>query len=366
MKRITSILLIFTIMISMTTVVFADWPTNYGTQPPADSAYPYRYLFSGYDISDDNLPPDMQYWVSSKPLFLMQFDNGPSSYKWYLFSGDTGTLIKRYDMRFTGTSIVYDYLGTDMSFKRKLFWPTDIKYANTDVNALDWMVSAPHPSKLFFKNSDAVTVPTNNTVTFVLPNNNFADNTSTMVFLTKYTMPVPINADKNKMKIEITGGVAGSGETLSHDFKTVEGKWEGLLKFTRQLYPGNNAITFTLKYDGAIVGSATVNVKYYDDFIDTDGDGIDDRTGQTEVPDDWELPVEDNTPDGSILGYIKWAFENITYIFDGVVGLVEGLFKMTGKMSNIIGEYMGGLPKPIDTVLVIGCLVVIILKIFGR
>jgi hypothetical protein len=241
-------------------------------------------------------------------------------------------------------------------------WPYNLIYSNFDINAVDDATGS--FIEVFHANDDYN--PYTGTSAFLLPNDGFMDNSKTMVFLNKYNMVIPSGGDKSKLKLEITGGVAGSGETLMHDFKTVNGKWEGLFKFDRLLYPGDNTITLKVKYDGKTVASSSVNVKYYDDFIDTNGDGIDDRTGQTELPNQWELPIEDNAPDGSILGYIKWAFENITYIFDGVVVLVEGLFKMTGRMAAIMGEYMGFLPQPINTVLVIGCLAVIILKIFGR
>jgi hypothetical protein len=358
LKKTIAILLVITLLISTTIVVSADWPSSYGTQPSLSYIdYPYRFMFRSTK-NDIIYIASKQKWQAVKIPNAQLYDMQD-----ILPSGQTASF-RVYKVVIVNQVPTMSYLGSSYStyLEDYIDYPYNMIYSNFDINA----VKAADGSFIEVLHANDDYNPYTGTSTFLLPSNGFADNSKTMVFLNKYTMTIPAGGDKNKLKIDVTGGVAGSGETLMHDFKTVNGKWEGLLKFDRLMYPGDNTITLKVKYDGKTVTSSSVTVKYYDDFIDVDGDGIDDRTGQTKIPDHWELPVNDNTPDGSILGYVRWAFENIGYLIDGVIGLVEGLFKMTGKMSDIMGEYMGFLPKPINTILIVGCMAAIVLKIFGR
>jgi hypothetical protein len=349
MKKTISIILIFTILISMTNLVYADWPSTMPSEPVVSYVdFPYRVIYQ----RPNN---EFVYYCTQFPMNAVKtwVESGVTHY--YLADNPVHqqTDSKKFKLVFNGSTATWQDPGTTIT-SSEIAGTYAIRYSNVDVYYNGALVYARDLS------------PYTGNVNFIMPDDGYSDNANIMVFLTEYSMNLPASPDKSKLKIEVTGGVAGTGETLMHDFKTVNGKWTGLMKFDRQMYPGANSIKFTIKYDGLVVASDTVSVTYYDDFIDENGDGIDDRTGQPEVPDPWELPPGDNAPDGTILGYIKWAFENVTYLFDGIVGLIEGLFKMTGKMSTIMGTYMGFLPSPLNTILIIGCLAAIILKIFGR
>lgn len=76
--------------------------------------------------------------------------------------------------------------------------------------------------------------------------------------------------------------------------------------------------------------------------------------------------IDAPTPDGSILGYIRWAGESVIYVFNTLVNLIQSLFNSTGEIADIMNEFMLWIPIEIRQILILSVTIFIVLKIFNR
>ena len=191
----------------------------------------------------------------------------------------------------------------------------------------------------------------------------------------QYRYGVPLDPGGAPTGANITGAgvVAGTHEVHSwyvDEQGTEEAADDMVYKYYRvqlDLAPGINTITATLDYNGGQY-SDTATIEYVTGIVDENGDGIDDRTG---------LPVSDVselTPDGApvlpdnatIFDYVKFAVDSIIYVFTQLGLAIKGLIGGIGDVGKILTGFFSFMPQPFSGIIVIGMLIAIILRIFGR
>lgn len=177
------------------------------------------------------------------------------------------------------------------------------------------------------------------------------------------------------LSINVFGGKEdGYAEVTHHNVRNVGGnRWQGTLKVNMEMEEGENEITARLKYiDGSDEYFAYDTKTYYvySGVVDEDGDGIDDRTGQPvyKPPEASEYPLTaPQIPEGSgIFGYISWFFESIFWVLGMITDGVRRLFQQIGSFTSIVAEFFDFLPSEFVTMVFIGIMVSIVLRVVGR
>ena len=139
-------------------------------------------------------------------------------------------------------------------------------------------------------------------------------------------------------------------------------------KATVKLTPGINNILVSIDYKGETYSDTRI-VEYLVGFVDEDGDGYDDTTGESLNGD-----VSGLTPDGApilpenatIFDYVKYAVDSIIYVFSQVGLAIKGMVSSVGDIGKILTSFFSFMPQPFTGIIVIGLLISIILRIFGR
>lgn len=105
----------------------------------------------------------------------------------------------------------------------------------------------------------------------------------------------------------------------------------------------------------------------YPDFVDVDGDGRDDRTGQTVGAIDNIFPDIGDIPTGDLQDWsLTTVFSNLQLLFTKYVNGVNGLIVQIGQMGVIFNTLNQVIPPEIIALLTTSIITLIILKIFGR
>lgn len=180
---------------------------------------------------------------------------------------------------------------------------------------------------------------------------------------------------EENLSINIIGGKEyGYREVLYHNVTNVGGnRWQGTLQVGVEMDEGENEITAKLKYiDGLNEYYATDTKTYYvySGVVDEDDDGIDDRTGQPiyKPPEESEYPlIAPQIPEGSgIFGYISWFFQSIFWLLGLITDGVKRMFQQIGSFTEIVAEFFSFLPAEFITMIFVGIMISIVLRVVGR
>ena len=131
---------------------------------------------------------------------------------------------------------------------------------------------------------------------------------------------------------------------------------------------GENTVSVNVN-DGSKTISAERIIVRTIGIIDEDGDGIDDLTGLPIGGDLSEL-----TPEGApvlpenatIFDYVKYGIDSIIYVFAQFGLAIKGLVGGIGDVGKILTGFFSFMPQPFTGIIIIGMLIAIILRIFGR
>lgn len=167
----------------------------------------------------------------------------------------------------------------------------------------------------------------------------------------------PYDGNIKNLNIKVDGFKAEASKVVNNDYHIINdgASVEGFLQVEGVLKNWNveTEISATVTaYNGEVFQTAPVRVISYDDFVDEDGDGVDDRTGQ----DKWTGGSGDWTESGS--GSVG-DFDNIGDMLKSFTGSLTGLI-------DFIQEFFSFLPTPVFVILAVSVLLVVLLRIFGR
>lgn len=179
------------------------------------------------------------------------------------------------------------------------------------------------------------------------------------VVKTRVYFCVPYDGDKSKLKYGVKGFDPSKSKAVSLDLNVIENgkKIEGILTVEGIVKQWNIEQSYYAEitdYTGKVWTSPTNRVTCYEDFVDEDGDGLDDRTGQ----DEWTGGSGDPT-DPRPGGDITAGFDNIGDMLKSFTGSLTGLI-------DFIQEFFSFLPAPVFVVLAAGIALIVLLRIFGR
>lgn len=168
---------------------------------------------------------------------------------------------------------------------------------------------------------------------------------------------VPYDGDMKKVGIKIDGYRKDRpNDILSHDVKvSPDGSiLEGFLRVAGAV-PWNVETALKVEitdYTGR-VHSDSVTVTCFDDFVDANGDGKDDRTNE----DEWEGNPDYGDPDNPSIG---------GGVLPDMAGVIDSISGFTSGFVNMLASFFTFLPGEIIALLVFGIAVIIVLRIIGR
>ncbi len=178
---------------------------------------------------------------------------------------------------------------------------------------------------------------------------------------------------KNYPKIRVrTYSVSGSTDTLSADkYYTVPADYQINIpkdQLSWQLNGSNKVVVDAINSDGSVGETKTVTFRISATGTDTDA-VIGDSDGDG-VPDVITGPVQPAEPDGSILGYLKWAFEYFQYTNRLIIGMLDnfknGILGSIASIGSIFTGFFSWLPAPANQLILCGLGLSVALRIFKR
>lgn len=211
----------------------------------------------------------------------------------------------------------------------------------------------------------------------VMPRDGFKDNVPIFAVKLHYQVTLkPGQTAEDSIFIEVDGGkVGGHRQHIRTDVISDPGDAGGIYSAIAHLEiemnPGENVISAAVKYvDGLneYYGRDEKNYYYYLGIVDEDGDGIDDRTEQPIYKEPEDIPIYGpEIPEGSgIFGYITWFFESIFWVLGQASDGVRRMFMFIGSFKDIVAEFFNFLPPEFLTMMFIGVMLSIVLRVIGR
>ncbi|MEG1953028.1 MAG: hypothetical protein RR115_02190 [Hydrogenoanaerobacterium sp.] len=207
----------------------------------------------------------------------------------------------------------------------------------------------------------------------LLPRNGFKQSKLNAIVLKTY-YKIPFDGDINKVKIKVTGYTGDKQVVNYHKINKLNNNTvlEGYLDFSgavswNVLCP----ITLTITDYTGKEYTSSVKVLCYDDFIDKNNDGKDDRTNDDEWtgnPDFNKPIIPDNSlPAGAgVTDWFKWFFGNVGSFFETIKSGFSSMVSLGGDFVSFLGVGFSYIPKEIFTILGFGFAIMIFLRIFGR
>ncbi len=173
---------------------------------------------------------------------------------------------------------------------------------------------------------------------------------------------VPIDLNKYKLeqiKFEFKGylryGEADTPTITKHD-----GYIEFGISANGEPVAGENKkFQFILTMPNGTVYTAERIYTYYTDFVDTNNDGKDDRTGDQQV--------EPYTPEVPSKPMDIWDWiGKLPTILSNAFNAAASCVVLIGNLGTIMTTTFGFLPIGISSVLILGCMLAVVLKLFAR
>lgn len=165
----------------------------------------------------------------------------------------------------------------------------------------------------------------------------------------------PYDGDIKNLVIKVDGFKANAAKVVNNDYHVIDGgaSVEGFLQVEGVLPNWNveTEINVTVTaYNGEVFKAVPIHVISYDDFVDEDGDGFDDRTGQ----DKWEGGSGD------------WTEQGTTPNFDNIGDMLKSFSNSIQGLVAFVQSFFSFLPTPVFVLMSVGVALVILLRVFGR
>lgn len=205
------------------------------------------------------------------------------------------------------------------------------------------------------------------TVDIITPYEGYIGNSrlySINVYITILNIQEGFNMTLLSENIELNGEPFGDlyAELISNTFYETNGKATIQLQYEVELPVGENIVSVEYFYDDEMVASDNVGITRVSGFVDVNGDGIDDRTGQ---PDSSERPTEEiinqvpQKPDeGGILEWLVYVGQLLGYIMEMVLSSIkefassafdglQTILRLVEPMFSFVEQFFASMPAPI-------------------
>lgn len=200
-------------------------------------------------------------------------------------------------------------------------------------------------------------------------NDGYKDNGTTFTFWHWYQLPTGVDSSDVKIDpyIDDSKDTYHSASVTLHQKIPNTSKWNLNINLTVRDYgPHTYKVVFKQISTGKVLGTLTRTFEALEGFIDENGDGLDDRTGQPPY-DPLEPPGDSLTPewDGTILGFFQYLIDSVKYYVQNIVDGINVTMGAIGKVPQIMGTILN-FPEPLTALLIFGVTCTIILAIFRR
>jgi hypothetical protein len=185
-------------------------------------------------------------------------------------------------------------------------------------------------------------------VRILLPSDGFEDNS--WIFTFWVDAIVTYVSDVSNIDIEIRANdVSISSYEVTRNYGVwKDGDYYHNLNFNIELPVGENIVSVKYKVADEVIGEKSITVTRLEGFIDADGDGLDDRTGRTDInikPIDWSGDLTN--------------IENTDFL-----GAAKNLTGQVGQLPLLVSSVLSFLPREVLTIMVAGFGAVVLIAIF--
>ncbi|WP_417202848.1 hypothetical protein [Acetoanaerobium sticklandii] len=331
-----------------------------------NSSY-YIVLKSTYDSTDVN-KPNIVIVQSSKPLLMRKnsvstgnsclLNASPNNnIVYYIYYGDNKSTDSFYEKYSFLSKIDSAAVGREIILSPFLNNSDNVIYSNYSLVYDDGTILNDVNAQGF---DGRITLPAND---------GYKDNGTTFTFWHWYQLPTGVDSSDVKIDpyIDDSKDTYHSASVTLHQKIPNTSKWNLNINLTVRDYgPHTYKVVFKQISTGEILGTLTRTFEALEGFIDENGDGLDDRTGQPPY-DPLEPPDGSATPewDGTIVGFFKYLIDNVKYYNEMLVSGVQTTINSIGKVPQMLGEVIN-LPPEIMALFTFGIIISILLRVLGR
>ena len=207
----------------------------------------------------------------------------------------------------------------------------------------------------------------------LLPRNGFKQSKLNTV-VTKIYYKIPYNGVMTDTKLNVAGYVGDRKDVTYHKVQELSNNTvlEGYLDVAGAVnWNKESSVAFSITDYTGKVYTCSVNVTCYDDFVDTDNDGLDDRTNQDEWTGnpDFNKPIypDNSLPEGAnVVDWFKWFFGQIGEFFNTLKSGFDSIISYGADFSKFLSSSFSYLPSEIPVFIGLGFTALVFLRIFGR
>lgn len=329
----------------------------YSDTPITKIIYIIDYLVTGslYDSTFDyvyepqpylELSP-IGYYGSTVPNITLTYEN-IKSYELYISNSEYGMMLLKEGIPNGSGSITFD----DISSMYFINGTNLLEIKAYDINdnyvtisrMVTWDSAELEPPSTTPTEPIVIPNPTEN-IKFLSPLNNFSDN-QIPILTTKIWYKVETDSISN-VSIDFNNYVNGTITNTQTLQDGSTGYVEQILDVTTNWNFGTTYLNASVSVNDVLIDTTYLTVTRYEDFIDENNDGIDDRTGQ----DEYSTPIQYD--DG--IGTIEGALTNFT-----------NLIPNFQNFTNLVANIFNWLPAEIYGLIVFALALGLILRIVGR
>lgn len=319
---------------------------------------PQRQLDSGYSYfvqyEDRSNPPVARFWESTAPWYLTNFPNGTNLTGYHINTNNAYVTCWKYENGQWTKSTTFDHYAMNgpVSGWYDSTGPYPITFSNQNL----YMQSVASPQRidpipstnLYFTSNVSSWTPTWEGIKFTLPRDGAKDTTELFAFYTAYY----VKADTpSQISIQYSGYTSGTAEMILSNNDPVDshGYIQGYLNFTAKVPLGTSTITATITDKTGKQFTSSINVERLSGFIDSNSDGLDDRTGLPDIP-KVTLPTS----------------EQGTAAIPDASNALASAFSFVGNLWSVISQVFTVFPPYITGLLIFGVGLTIALRVLGR
>jgi hypothetical protein len=164
--------------------------------------------------------------------------------------------------------------------------------------------------------------------------------------------------------LSFTGGnwVKQSGKTWVKD-----GYIYGEYNYHVGVELGENLLSVSANYDGVYSDTLTV---IRTGFVDEDGDGFDDNTGEGWWPSpdeaDWGGVPQPPGEDATIFDYIKYLSDSLVYSMNQMLVMLRSFMGGLAQLGQVFRSFFSFMPPQFSAIILLGLVMAVILRVVSR
>lgn len=132
---------------------------------------------------------------------------------------------------------------------------------------------------------------------------------------------------------------------------------------------GENYLSVSADYDDEVYSDTRTVIRT--GFIDEDGDGYDDNTGEGWWPSPGETDMGDGVPqppgeDATIFDYIKYLSDSLVYSMNQMLVMLRSFMGGLAQLGEVFRGFFSFMPPQFSAIILLGLIMAVILRVVSR